>query len=160
MKRAFALLAMLPLAAWAGPQPLAMATLLPPQPTTRDFVHLRLQFHGCGISEWRARIDAAARVVRYYVIAEDACSQEQDHVTTTPVGFLAAGPWHLESWGCENGHFDNPDLFCAPNDLPAVAFTVTRAGKARPIPAGSAAAAWMTIAVLAGLAWRRLRVRR
>lgn len=160
MKRvASMILAMLPLWVWAGPPPLAVATLLPPQPTTRDFVHLRLQFHGCGLSDWRAEIDAASRVVRYYVIAEDACEEETEHVTTTPVGFLAAGPWQLESWGCENGVFGNPDLFCARNDAPATAFTVTWAGKARPIPAGGAGTALLMIAVLAGFACRRIRSR-
>jgi len=136
-----------------------MFEIVPPQPTTRDYVFVRMHGHvQCGLDDWDVQVFPALRTLRHRVVGDDTCP-ERDYDTLIPVGYLGAGDWRLESWGCEHNLLAQPDIYCGPNDRPPVLFAVTWAGKARLVPAWSAAGAAVLCALLLVLASRRLRPR-
>jgi hypothetical protein len=134
-------------------------SIVPSNPTTRDFIRVRNIYTGCGDKGvLEASVDVAARKITVAWWGSDICDVVHDDVTDAHIGYLPPGDYVVEFVACY-GEFD-PGQQCFPSSVPALSFGVTDAGRPRQvIPAWSFAGAFATVFLLAGVALFRFKPR-
>src|SRR5688572_27281060 len=122
-------------------------TLVPAQPTTRDFFQVRYDSTGCSnVDELLSSTDRAAREISIFVGQGDLCFDEPfSHFL--PIGYLSPGEWRIRFFGC----LAQDMTICSPSSRPDQLFGVADEGRPRTtIPTWSKLAA-LGLALLIGL---------